>query len=446
MEDELPPKIGAYLLGRQLGRGGMGVVYEAKHELLGRKAAVKLLHDRFAKRDEIIERFFNEARVASAINDPGIVQIFDFGLEDGNVFIVMELLDGEPLDLRLQRLTKLPWKDALRLTRQLALSLEAAHRNGVVHRDLKPENIIVVPDKEASSGERTKILDFGIAKLVDPEQKRNHTQTGMTIGTPMYMSPEQCRGSGKIDHRADIYSLGCVLYQLVTGEHVFKAEGAGELYVMHMMEQPEPPSARGVPLPHPVEALILKCLEKEPADRFQSMNDLAIEIDAALGRISEALTPLPKPLPRASTATAATMEAPAAAPAPAASTLQDPPRRSFRMLWLVAIAVLLAGGVTAFVLANLGHKRGTELPPDPVRIATPPTQPAIDAAISIDAAPQVVEEPPPVPVEPAQPAAKVKPKPKPKSKPSVPPATDQPAGKETPPTGSGSAQNYYEDR
>src|SRR5262249_15632358 len=152
------------------------------------------------------------------IGDPGIVQIFDFGFQDGVAFIVMEYLTGETLLARARRLRRLPEVDVLRLARQLAISLQAAHTHALVHRGLKPDHIFIVADKEAVGGERTKVLDFGIAKLVDSDN--NHTQTGTVLGTPSYMSPEQCRGTGMVDHRSDIYSLGCVLFRCLTGRLV----------------------------------------------------------------------------------------------------------------------------------------------------------------------------------------------------------------------------------
>src|SRR5882724_9906350 len=159
-------ELGAYRVVREIGRGGMGTVWLAEHAMLGRRAAIKVLHPMYSSDPAIVTRFFNEARAATAISDPGIVQIFDFGHHvDGSAYIVMELLEGETLEDRLRRHTALPVAEALRIMRQLATSLGAAHRAGIVHRDLKPENIFMVPDPEAAGGERPKVVDFGIAKL-----------------------------------------------------------------------------------------------------------------------------------------------------------------------------------------------------------------------------------------------------------------------------------------
>ncbi|HEV7556039.1 MAG TPA: serine/threonine-protein kinase, partial [Kofleriaceae bacterium] len=185
-------KIGQYRILRELGAGGMGVVSLGEHTLLGRRAAIKTLLPKHSANHEVVERFFTEARATSAISDPGVIQIFDFGYHvDGTAYIVMELLEGESLATRIDRVGKLPLGEALRITRQGASALAAAHARDIVHRDLKPENIFLVKDPEAQDGERTKILDFGICKLGGIEM----TQAGTTVGTPAYMSPEQCQGA-----------------------------------------------------------------------------------------------------------------------------------------------------------------------------------------------------------------------------------------------------------
>jgi len=274
--------VGAYRILGKLGEGGMGTVYLAEHALLGRRAAIKVLLPELSRHPEVVQRFFNEARAVTAVADPGIVQIFDFGIHgDGSAYIVMELLEGESLDARLRRLGRIPPHDALRIMQQLASSLGAAHAKGVVHRDLKPENLFIVGDPAVTGGERVKLLDFGIAKLRSNEPGMLKTQTGMLIGTPVYMSPEQCRGAGDIDHRSDIYSLGCVLFCMLAGRPPFDGEGTGELIAAHLMKPAPALSAVVAGLPGELDAVIARCLAKSPGGRFSSMPEFARAIAGA---------------------------------------------------------------------------------------------------------------------------------------------------------------------
>jgi serine/threonine protein kinase len=269
--------IGQYRILRKLGAGGMGLVFLGEHTLLGRRAAIKTLLPTMSANREIVERFFNEARATSAIADPGIIQVFDFGYHvDGTAYIVMELLEGESLSARIERLGKLSPGDALRIARQIAGSLAAAHACDIVHRDLKPENIFLVADAEAQGGERTKILDFGICKMGTGDPTL--TESGAMIGTPVYMSPEQCRGLGGIDHRSDIYAFGCLMFHMLTGRPPFVGEASGELIVAHLEEDPPAPSVYVAELPFAVDALLLRCLAKAPEDRYQSMTELQHEL------------------------------------------------------------------------------------------------------------------------------------------------------------------------
>jgi len=271
-------QVGAYRVVRQIGQGGMGTVWLAEHVQLGRQAAIKVLLPELSVKPDVVQRFFNEARAATAITDPGIVQIFDYGQHtDGSAYIVMELLDGQPLDRRLHDQGALPVHDALRIIRQVASTLGAAHARGIVHRDLKPENIFLVRDPEVASGERAKVLDFGIAKLGGTATGVK-TQTATMMGTPVYMSPEQCRGAGAVDARSDVYSLGCVLFVLLTQRAPFVADGVGELIVMHITVEPTAPSAFRSDLPPEVDRLVLRCLAKDPGARFASGTELALEI------------------------------------------------------------------------------------------------------------------------------------------------------------------------
>jgi eukaryotic-like serine/threonine-protein kinase len=266
----------------------MGAVFLAEHSLIGRRAAIKVLLPALSQQRDIVDRFFNEARATTSIPDPGIVQVFDFGFHtDNSAYIAMEFLEGEPLDIRLRRLGRLSASEALRITRQAAGSLAAAHSRGIVHRDLKPDNLFMVRDPEAFNGERPKILDFGIAKLNGDEPGRMRTRTGALMGTPVYMSPEQCRGSGQLDHRSDIYSLGCVLFHLITGRPPFDMEGMGEIISAHLREPAPVPSMLVQGMPPGVDELVAGCLAKSPDQRFQTMSDLQTACDALLARITQ---------------------------------------------------------------------------------------------------------------------------------------------------------------
>ncbi len=267
--------IGAYQILTKLGEGGMGTVYAAQHTLLGRQAAIKVLLPEMSVNQKIVNRFFNEARAVTSISDPGIVQVFDFGFHsDGSAFIVMELLIGESLEARLQRMKRLQAADAMRICRQVASSLASAHARGVIHRDLKPDNIFIVGDPAMTGGERTKILDFGIAKL-SVDKGQNATSTDAILGTPVYMSPEQCRGAGEVDLRSDIYSLGCVLYRMLVGRPPFSGGGSGEVIACHLKETPKSAITLLPELDYEVDALVMRCLAKHPDDRPQTAIDLA---------------------------------------------------------------------------------------------------------------------------------------------------------------------------
>src|SRR5436190_14378062 len=284
----------------------MGVVYLAEHPGIGRRAAVKVLRPGLTDNAELTRRFFNEARAANAIRHPGIVEVFDCGtLPTGTSYIVMELLEGESLSARLQRVGRFNVVDARRIAAQTASALAAAHAAGIVHRDLKPDNLLLVPDDRDASAEVVKVLDFGIAKLgMDASRTSSvRTRTGSVMGTPTYMSPEQCRGTREIDHRADIYALGVILYEMVCGRPPFVSEGFGEMVHLHISAAPPPPRTIEPTIPEDLERLILACLAKEPDERIQTMPD-----------VHALLTGRPTPAGRPSAPTARTPR-PAAEPA-----------------------------------------------------------------------------------------------------------------------------------
>ena len=338
----------------------MGSVWLAEHTMLGRRAAIKVLHPAFSTRHKIVRRFFNEARAATAIADPGIVQIFDFGYHvDRSAYIVMELLDGESLERRCARRGVFDVPEALRLVRQVASSLGAAHARGIVHRDLKPSNLFIVRDPEVAGGERTKILDFGIAKLVgEPGGVKTHPDAVM--GTPSYMSPEQCRGAGLVDQRSDVYALGCVLFKLLIGRPPFQASATGEIIALQQREAPPVPSSLRPELAREVDQLVLRCLAKDPAQRFAHGGELAAALDGLLRSPSPKLDDLEPSIAFTASESSTTL-----ATAPRAT--HRPPRRR-RAAMLAGLAVCATGGVIALAVLVGGagpanHRASPAAPP-----------------------------------------------------------------------------------
>jgi eukaryotic-like serine/threonine-protein kinase len=267
-----------YKIERLLGEGGMGFVYLARHKVIDKRVAVKVLRAELAKDREIFERFVQEARAASSIGNPHIVDISDFGdLPDGSTYFVMEYLEGQSLSQIIDSPNEIPMDRLCQIAMQLAAGLAAAHNAGIVHRDLKPDNIFVVP--RGSDPHFVKILDFGIAK-VSTSATTKLTRAGAVFGTPHYMSPEQAAGA-PIDHRTDIYSLGVMLYELVSRQLPFNADNFMGILTQHMYKAPVPIRAlvSGPDCPPGLEAVILKCLSKKPESRYQTMTELHDDLE-----------------------------------------------------------------------------------------------------------------------------------------------------------------------
>ena len=312
--------IGNYQVVSLLGEGGMGKVYLAHHPGIGRRSAIKVLHANLAGDPAAVSRFFTEARASNAIRHPNIVEIFDSGtLESGAPYIIMEHLEGETLGARMAR--GLALGPALDFACQAASALAAAHSRQVVHRDLKPENLFITADPRETRTpprELVKVLDFGVAKLQERlEEPAHRTRSGSLVGTPRYMSPEQCLGEGRIDERSDIYSLGVIVYEMVCGRPPFVTEAVGAVINMHINRPPDPPRQVNPAISAPLEATILRALAKSPADRYPNMGEFLHELRAAAISLGEARDTVP---PRAA-------DNPAIAPTPtplsAMPTLMD---------------------------------------------------------------------------------------------------------------------------
>jgi serine/threonine protein kinase len=288
-------QVDKYRVLRVIGRGGMGAVYEAVHETLGQRIAIKVLKTELSSDTRHVQRFFDEARAASIVQHPGLIKVFDFGhLQDGTAYITMEFLQGETLQERIARAERaqqrLDLVDVLRISRQVGSALEAVHAKGIAHRDLKPANLFLVPDNEAPSGERAKILDFGIAKFYDsskvgdttPSGQPHHlTTVGKLLGTPAYMSPEQCSGAEQIDDSIDVYALGVILYQMLAGRLPFEAPHAVLIMTKHITEPPPQLSPAELSLPAALCDLVHEMLAKDRQQR-PSMAQVVVRIEQLL--------------------------------------------------------------------------------------------------------------------------------------------------------------------
>ncbi len=404
---------GRYRIGPILGEGGMGIVYRARHVVIDKKLAIKILRSDFARQKEITDRFLQEARAASSIGNPHIVDISDFGeLPDGSTYFVMEYLEGAPLSSLLREHGPLPANRIAKIGCQIADGLSAAHDCGIVHRDLKPDNVFVVarPDEE----DFIKILDFGVAK-VNAVPDARMTRAGALFGTPHYMSPEQAAGT-PVDSRTDVYALGIILYELASGRVPFEAEDMMGILTQHMYKKPTP--LRSLvdvqDVPPALEAVILKALSKDPGHRYQTMQEVARDLskfidgdtpDAVTEMIARSVSAFPPSffLPRGS-------PIPLPATPPQRQSLHRPPRWG---VYAGVAAVLLTCAVALGVLIHGTPSRaapqsepppagrsvslpvGSLAPPGPAsgspsavtgpRRAPPATSPVLFAAQPLDA-------------------------------------------------------------
>jgi len=269
---------GRYRIERKLGTGGMATVYLAEDQELGRKVAIKLLDERHTQDEQFVERFRREAESAAGLSHPNVVSIFDRGEAEGTYYIVMEYLEGKTLKELLVARGPTPVRVSIDYTRQILSALDFAHRNGIVHRDIKPHNVVVAPDG------RLKVTDFGIARSGSSQM----TEAGSIIGTAQYLSPEQAQGK-PVHPSSDLYSVGVVLYEMLTGQVPFTGDTALEIAMKHLNAVPEPPSKERPPgigdVPHELDSVVLRALAKDPEDRYQT----AREMDTDLGRVAQGM-------------------------------------------------------------------------------------------------------------------------------------------------------------
>jgi eukaryotic-like serine/threonine-protein kinase len=336
---------GRYRVMRKLGSGGMADVYLAEDEELGRRVAIKILNDRHANDEQFVERFRREAKNAAGLSHPNIVSIYDRGEAEGTYYIAMEYLDGRSLKELLIARGPMPIDDAVSYTRQILNALRFAHKKGVVHRDIKPHNVMADPDG------RLKVTDFGIARAGASQM----TEAGAIVGTAQYLSPEQARGS-PVDQRSDLYSVGVVLYEMLTGHVPFTGETPVEIAMKHLSEAPRPPSTMRPDVSPDLDMIVLRALAKNPDDRFQS----AEEMDAELARVAgggsvtaETADAATAVLSGMTMATAPTAIAPPRRPPGARRTgtyrYEEPPTRKRPFWpWLLALLLLVVAGVAGW--------------------------------------------------------------------------------------------------
>jgi eukaryotic-like serine/threonine-protein kinase len=356
---------GRYQVVRKLGAGGMANVYLAEDQELGRRVAIKILNDRHANDDQFVERFRREAKNAAALSHPNIVSIYDRGEAEGTYYIAMEYLDGRSLKELIVSRGEAPVGVAVDYARQILSALRFAHRHGIVHRDIKPHNVLVDTDG------RVKVTDFGIARAGTSQM----TEAGSIVGTAQYLSPEQAKGAD-VDQRSDLYSLGVVLYELLTGTVPFNGDTPVEIAMKHLSAVPEPPSKRRRDIPRNLDLVVTRALAKDPPDRYQS----AEEMDADLERVARGLAVSPEtedmatqiirgpvgPIaPTAATGVIAPRRG-GAAPPPTPSVyydLDEPPPRRAVWPWIAAALFAIGAGIGGWFLYNqISNKLASNTP------------------------------------------------------------------------------------
>ncbi|WP_438005038.1 serine/threonine-protein kinase [Sorangium sp. So ce321] len=414
---------GKYRLERPLSRGGMGSVWVARHINLGSPVAVKFMAPTYAASSTFVARFEREARIAASLQSPHVVYVQDYGIDDDTPYLVMELLQGEDLGTRLERVGRLSLADATLILMQAGKALRRAHDAGLVHRDLKPANLFLVRVEEEQD-EIVKVLDFGIVKETGPHLTDEVTRTGELLGSPHYMSPEQVRGEKDVDRRSDLWSLGVILFCAVTGELPFQGDQLGAV-IANILVAPLPSASQLAPdLPPAIDAFFARALARDRAQRFQSVGEMVGELRRLAGMASPSIPDLQlssaNPTwsrPRFSGTIplhAVEVSAPAAAPrsarpgtltgagSMAQEAVQQKPSRALLAI-AVSATVLLGAGITAAV------SRGSAVHGDPQqRAAVAPAEAHAPerTAAAPPAAPQAPAEPPPrvTPREPSPPA------------------------------------------
>jgi serine/threonine-protein kinase len=385
--DELAPgtRVGEYEILEKIGEGGMGMVYGARHPLIGKRAAIKVIHRHLSANSDSSDRFIREAQAVNQIGHPNIVDVFSFGeLADGRRFFVMEWLKGEPLATRLER--AMPLDETIEVLVAIAKALEAAHDAGVLHRDLKPDNVFLQERK----GEKpvVKLLDFGLAKLSGgPDEQLDTTRTGAVMGTPLYISPEQAKGE-KVDYATDVYSLGAMAYQMFAGEVPFRADSAVETMAMHISQPPIRLREKAPSVPVELDQLVHDMLAKDPRTR------------PSVATVREQLGSIRLPPALAGRDSRPTMGGLAnsrsdMALAATTATGPTPKQRRSPLLWIFGVAALAAAAIATVWISSSRHSTKASSPPQVATVDPPQDiQPAPAATPPPAPTPPPVETPP----------------------------------------------------
>jgi serine/threonine-protein kinase len=387
--------VGEYRVEAKIGHGGFGTVYRAVHPLIGKSVAIKVLHRQFSANADMVNRFISEARAVNQIRHRGIIDIFSFGaLADGRQYYVMELLEGMTLDELLEKRGRLSIDQTIPILRGVARALDAAHAAGVAHRDLKPENIFLTFDEDGRPA--PKLLDFGIAKLLDPGSQPR-TQTGTPMGTPKYMSPEQARGVG-VDHRTDVYSLGVMTFEMLTGEVPFKGEAVMDILLKQITETPPKPSSINDTLPPEIDVAVLHMLAKEVDERPKTLTLAVDELASAAGFSPSQPTPSTTDLaeimrahqsePKKGMGTAKTLPQHPTGPTFVGSTSEIgtsiPPSYRKWTVPVVAAASLVVGIIVVLAIwKGTSHSESYAAPPSttPATTSAPSVAPTVSVAV-----------------------------------------------------------------
>ncbi|MPZ70704.1 MAG: Stk1 family PASTA domain-containing Ser/Thr kinase, partial [Actinobacteria bacterium] len=341
---------GRYEVIEPVGSGGMAEVYRARDELLGREVAVKVLSERFARDPSFVERFRREAQRAANLSHPNIVGLYDYGSDGDTYFIVMEYIEGRTLAEVIADNGALMPERAAEIAADVGAALQRAHGSGIVHRDIKPGNIML------TSAGQTKVTDFGIARAVGGERDATMTQTGMVIGTAAYLSPEQAQGE-PVDARSDIYALGCVLYESLTGSAPFTGDTPLSIAYKHVREEVNPPSRLNRDVPADLDAIVMKAMAKDPGARYNSADEMRADIERFLNG--------QKVLASAQTAAQTSVMAGSGTQVMRQTEMMYDDESEDRSPWFyiwITLGILLVAGIAAFFLANILGGEKVEVP------------------------------------------------------------------------------------